>query len=89
MSFGYWRSVDHSQHGFFTVGISRRGNFAAGKDAYLYRRELLSHLPRYQRVLDLAAEKSLWNSKVQEGQGRGISIQKSFGSLVACCRSAL
>ena len=81
--FGYWRSVDHSQHGFFTEGFLDEVISAAGKDAYLYRRELLSHLPRYQRVLDLAAEKSLWSSKVREGQGRGISIQHSFGSLVA------
>ena len=34
-------------------------------------------------MLDLAAEKSLWSSKLREGQGRGISIQHSFGSLVS------
>ena len=43
--FGYWRSVDHSQHGFFTEGFLDEVISAAGKDAYLYRRELLSHLP--------------------------------------------
>jgi isoquinoline 1-oxidoreductase beta subunit len=33
--------------------------------------------------LDLAAEKAGWDQPLAEGRGRGISLQESFGSLVA------
>lgn len=81
--FGPWRSVDHSQHGFFTEGFFDEVADAAGKDAYLLRRELLADHPRHLAVLDLAAEKAGWGEELPTGRGRGISLQESFGSLVA------
>jgi isoquinoline 1-oxidoreductase beta subunit len=81
--FGAWRSVDHSQHGFFTEAFFDEVAEAADKDPYLLRRELLMDKPRHRKLLDLAAEKAGWDQPVGEGRGRGISLQESFGTLVA------
>ena len=81
--FGPWRSVDHSQHGFFTEAFFDEVATAANKDPFELRRELLADKPRHRAVLELAAEKAGWGGPMAEGQGRGISLQESFGSLVA------
>ena len=80
---GFWRSVDHSLHAFFTESFIDELAFAAGADPYQYRHELLSEAPRFRRVLDLAAEKSNWDRPLTENHGRGIAIHKSFGTIVA------
>ncbi len=80
---GFWRSVDHSLHAFFTESFIDEIAFAAGKDPYQYRHDLLAHAPRYQKVLDLVAEKANWDSPLAENWGRGIAIHKSFGTIVA------
>ncbi len=81
--FGAWRSVDHSQHGFFVESFIDELAFEAGQDAYQYRRKLLSGKPRHRDVLDKAAQMAGWDTPVGEGRGRGIALQESFGSLVA------
>ena len=81
--FGPWRSVDHSQHGFFTESFIDELAVEAGQDPYRYRRELLQDRPRHQKVLDLAAEKANWDTPLADGRGRGISLQDSFGTIVA------
>ncbi len=81
--FGPWRSVDHSQHGFFTEAFFDEVAEAADKDPYLLRRELLADKPRHLQVLDVAARKAGWDTPMAKGRGRGISLQESFGSLVA------
>jgi isoquinoline 1-oxidoreductase subunit beta len=81
--FGPWRSVDHSQHGFFTESFIDELSFAAGADPYLFRRQLLEHEPRKRHVLDVAAEHSGWGTALPPGRGRGISLQTSFGTTVA------
>lgn len=80
---GYWRSVDHSLHGFFKESFVDELAIAAGKDPYQYRRELLTENPRFRDVLDLAAEKADWGSALPTGVGRGIAITRSFGTIVA------
>ena len=80
---GFWRSVDHSLHAFFTESFVDELAFAAGRDPYEFRRELLQDEPRYLAVLDLAAEKAGWGEPLAEHQGRGISIHRSFGTIVA------
>jgi isoquinoline 1-oxidoreductase beta subunit len=80
---GFWRSVDHSLHAFFTESFVDELAFAAGRDPYEFRRELLQDKPRYLAVLDLAAEKAGWGEPLAEHQGRGISIHRSFGTIVA------
>ena len=80
---GFWRSVDHSLHAFFTESFIDEVAFSAGKDPYQYRRDLLANSPRFRKVLDLAAEKSNWDTPLPENWGRGIAIHKSFGTIVA------
>ena len=81
--FGAWRSVDHSQHGFFTESFFDEVAAAAGQDPYLYRAERLKDKPRHLAVLRKAADAADWGRPLGEGRGRGIALQESFGSLVA------
>ena len=81
--FGAWRSVDHSQHGFFTESFIDEVAVAAGKDPYEYRAGLLKNHPRHLAVLEKVATEARWGQPLAEGRGRGISLQDSFGTLVA------
>ena len=80
---GFWRSVDHSLHAFFTESFIDEVAHSAGKDPYEYRRSLLEGAPRFRDVLDLAAEKANWGEPLPENWGRGIAIHRSFGTIVA------
>ena len=80
---GFWRSVDHSLHAFFTESFIDELAVAAGRDPYEYRRELLAGSPRFLAVLDLAAEKAGWSDRPARNRGRGIAIHRSFGTIVA------
>lgn len=81
--FGPWRSVDHTQHGFFIESFIDELADQAGTDAYQYRRKLLEHSPRYLAVLDAAANAAGWGREVPEGHGLGIALVDSFGTVVA------
>ena len=83
LRFGPWRSVDHSQHGFFIESFVDEMAQAAGKDGYEFRRDLLSGSKRHLAVLDKVAKMSGWGSEMPEGHGRGIAFVPSFGSIVA------
>ena len=75
--------MDHSQHGFFTESFIDEAAHAAEKDPFEFRAELLKDSPRQLAVLAKAAEEAGWNRMLPAGRGRGISLQESFGSLVA------
>jgi len=81
--FGPWRSVDHSQHGFFTESFIDELAYEAQVDPYQFRRNLLKDHKRHRDVLDLAAEKANWSKPIGKNRGRGIALQDSFGTLVA------
>ncbi|MEM9938360.1 MAG: molybdopterin cofactor-binding domain-containing protein [Pseudomonadota bacterium] len=81
--FGPWRSVDHTQHGFFIESFIDELAHEAGMDGYAYRRKLVEHAPRYVTVLDEVAEASGWGREVAEGRGLGIALVDSFGTVVA------
>ncbi len=80
---GNWRSVDHTVHGFAIESFIDEMAVAAGKDGYEFRRSLLENRPKLLKVLDLAAEKGGWGKPLPENWGRGISLQESFGTIVA------
>ncbi|MEO9971089.1 MAG: molybdopterin cofactor-binding domain-containing protein [Hyphomonadaceae bacterium] len=83
MRFGAWRSVDHTQHGFYIESAVDELADTAGKDPYEYRRALLAGKPRHIAVLDAAAKAAGWGKTMPEGQGIGISIVESFGTICA------
>jgi isoquinoline 1-oxidoreductase beta subunit len=80
---GYWRSVDHSLHSFFTESFIDELAVAAGKDSFEYRRDLLADKPGFLSVLERVAEESGWGGSLPENYGRGIAICRSFGTIVA------
>lgn len=80
---GAWRSVAHTQHGFYTESFIDELAHAAGCDPYLYRRDLLPPGSRHRRVLQTAAQRAGWDSPLPAGHARGIAIVASFGSIVA------
>jgi isoquinoline 1-oxidoreductase beta subunit len=81
--FGAWRSVDHSQHSFFTESFIDELAVEARQDPYEFRRKLLKDHPRHRAVLDLAAEKANWQKPLGKNRGKGIAVLESFGTLVA------
>ena len=80
---GAWRSVAPGQNAFVVESFIDELAHAAGMDPLEYRLELLQHSPRSQAVLQLAADKARWRSKLPEGHYQGIAQYNSFGSWVA------
>jgi isoquinoline 1-oxidoreductase beta subunit len=56
---------------------------AAGVDPFGFRRALLTEQPRVKAVLEKAAEISGWGTPLPPGEGRGIAVCESFGTIVA------
>lgn len=81
--FGPWRSVDHTQHGFYIESAVDELAHEAGKDGYEYRRALLAGKPRHLDVLDATAKAANWGRSLPAGRGLGISIVESFGTICA------
>jgi len=80
---GFWRSVNHSQNGFFRECFVDEMAHAAGQDPYQYRRKLLSKDPVRLAVLDAAAQKAGWDEPPKPGISRGIALVEAYGSLCA------
>jgi isoquinoline 1-oxidoreductase beta subunit len=80
---GQWRSVLNSQHGFFKESFVDEMAYAAGKDPFEFRRALLGGQPRFKAALEKAAAMSNWGAALPAGEGRGIAICESFGTIVA------
>jgi isoquinoline 1-oxidoreductase subunit beta len=95
----WWRSVSNSFNAFATECFIDELAHAAGHDPYEFRMNLLRKdrkLPwtmwpddppletrRFRAILQLAAEKSGWDSPLPAGHGRGIACYNSFGSYLA------
>ncbi len=79
----WWRSVGNTHTAFAVEMFVDELAHAAGKDPVEFRRGLLGKQPRWLGVLNLAAEKSGWGSKLPAGRARGVAVHKSFGSYVA------
>ncbi|MGE4013861.1 MAG: molybdopterin cofactor-binding domain-containing protein, partial [Alphaproteobacteria bacterium] len=80
---GFWRAVSHTQNTFFLESFIDEVAHAAGQDPYQFRRKLLAKAPREQNVLNVAAEKAGWGSKLAEGVFRGIAVGHAYGSYCA------
>jgi isoquinoline 1-oxidoreductase beta subunit len=83
LPWGAWRSVDHTQLGFFLETFMDELAHAAGKDPFEFRRAHLEGAPRHKAVLELAASMSGWGTPAPAGRARGISFREAFGSIVA------
>ncbi|MFO1510749.1 MAG: molybdopterin cofactor-binding domain-containing protein [Steroidobacteraceae bacterium] len=79
---GMWRSVSHSQNGFFKESFMDELAHAVGCDPYEYRCALLAGT-RQAAVLDLAAARAGWGTPLPAGRARGIAVVASYGSVVA------
>ena len=79
---GPWRSVESSWHGFFIESFIDELAHQANRDPLDYRLALLRDKPRHYATLQLAADKAGWGTLLASGQGRGIAIVESFGTIV-------
>lgn len=80
---GPWRSVAHSQHGFFVESFVDELAAHARRDPCQYRHDLLASQPRARAVLARVAEMSGWGKALEPNRARGIAMVPSFGSHVA------
>jgi isoquinoline 1-oxidoreductase beta subunit len=81
--YGFWRSVGASFQGFAIEAFVDELAATAGKDPYLFRRDLLSKAPRHLAALNLAAEKAGWGKPLPQGRARGIAVMEAFGSILS------
>ena len=77
---GFWRSVGASQNTFFIESFIDEMAHAAGQDPYKFRRAMLDRKD-FLGVLDLMAEKGDWGKPMGPGQGRGMAIVETYGSV--------
>ena len=83
---GYWRSVGHSHHAFFSEGFIDELAHAAGADPLAFRLgSARSTAPRHAAVLRLAAQRAGWAGPParRAARARGVALHESFGSIVA------
>jgi isoquinoline 1-oxidoreductase beta subunit len=80
---GYWRSVGLSQNVFFAESFVDELAAAGGKDPVALRRRLHATSPRLLGVIDVAAERSGWGTRLPSGRFRGIAANAGFGSFNA------
>jgi isoquinoline 1-oxidoreductase beta subunit len=80
---GWWRGVGPTHNVFVVESFIDELAAATRQDPVAYRRRMLTKTPRAQAVLDLAAEKAGWGTKLPPGQGRGVAVQFAFGTYMA------
>lgn len=83
LPFAAWRSVDHSQQGYFIESFIDEAAHAAGKDPLEFRLAMLGKAPRHKAVLQKVAALSDWGAPAAEGTAKGVAIVESFGTIVA------
>ncbi|QDQ83168.1 xanthine dehydrogenase family protein molybdopterin-binding subunit [Paraburkholderia megapolitana] len=81
----WWRVVGSSHTAFAVEAFIDEAAHAAGKDPFVFRRDLLAEEPRMRAVLELAAQKAGWDpaTPLPKGRGRGIAVAEAFKTFVA------
>lgn len=82
LPFQAWRSVDHSQQGFFIESFIDEAAHEAGADPLEYRMEMLKGSAHHVAVLKKLAEISDWNGETAAGHAKGVAMVESFGTIV-------
>ncbi len=80
---GFWRGVNLNQNAIYLECFIDELAHAAGKDPLDFRRALMKDHPKHLAVLNAAAERAGWGSKLPDGVHRGICQTMGFGSYVA------
>jgi len=80
---GFWRGVNHNQNAVYVECFIDELAAAAGKDPLEFRRAMLAKSPKHLAILNAAAEKAGWGTKLPEGVFRGLCQNCGFGSYTA------
>jgi isoquinoline 1-oxidoreductase beta subunit len=80
---GFWRGVGPTHNVFVIESFIDELAAAAKQDPVAFRRALIGTSSRSRGVLDLAVRGAGWGQPLPTGRGRGISVQRAFGSYVA------
>ena len=87
MQVGNWRSVGASQNGFFSESFMDEMAHSAGQDPFEFRKKHIAasdhpQKDRFLAVLNKVADMANWSTPLSAGKYRGISLVKSFDSIV-------
>ncbi len=80
---GFWRSVSHSYAGFFVESFVDELATELGLAPLELRRRWLAGHPRALAVLEAAARHGRMGESLPAGEGRGIALSESHGSIAA------
>ncbi|MBA3878510.1 MAG: hypothetical protein C0500_02200 [Sphingobium sp.] len=86
---GAWRSVNATQHGFYTESFMDELAHAAGVDPVEFRKRHLKPGSRHLAVLEQAAKLGGWGTPLPAGVGRGVAIVESFNTIAAHVTEAM
>ena len=86
---GFWRSVGHSFTGFIVESFVDELAASAGVDPGSFRLAMLKDKPRHAAVLRAALQAGGPLGRIKPGQGRGVAMVESFGSIVAMVAEAV
>ena len=79
----WWRSVFGSTNGFPHESFIDEIAIKAKADPLKFRKEKLKSEPRLVKVLERLEKEANWNQEPGNGEGKGVAIVESFGSIVA------
>lgn len=79
----WYRSVYNTQNPFVIESFIDELAHLGNKDPYEFKKALIPKDSRLRKVLEVAAEKSNWNSPLPKGRGRGIACFEGYGSFCA------